>query len=1295
MPRWNRISPRILLVLGLLLPMPGFSSPVRGVTGDYWADLVLGQPDFSSQAINQVTNRRMFNPSGVVVDRFSTPNRLYVFDGGNNRVLGFSDIANALCSGSNSSAVPQGADIVLGQPDFSHSACNGDSNWQNYPVVASPNASCLCSVRQSEISPTEAHYYANMAVSPQGDLFVPDYFNNRVLRYPAPVASAEAADHVWGQSDFTSGYQDAFTSCGTPSSSSLCFTAASDWGAGVGVDPQGNLWVADSGNNRVLRFPNPNAPSAGVPSSTADLVLGQADFNSNQAASGPSDLNHLTNPLAVRVDSAGNVYVADEASGGNRVVVYLAPITSGKAIGYVLTQYIQAPRGLEFDPAGGLWISDAGTNQAVLFNVSPGSPTNFSPLKVLLRSQPWTGSGSPAATSGGDGANFNYQDGNSVGSYTMNPPAGGLGVDSTGDVFITSRDNDFDVWRFPAPIPAIGTLPAGEAHSADWAVFKAAQYGMANQVSPLGLRFGKGMAVAAGQVIVSDSSHLRYWNIPSGVQALSSGQAADGTAGVPAADVSLGTQPEMDRIREDHASPQHLWVLRGYSPSVHLELYNLPLTPGELPVTYLTSPLPVLGGGTISFTRVDGLTTDPTDTNGTYLWFSDTVGNRVIRVRNAENPAMAVVDIVLGQNGLSATGCNGNPSASVLPGCEYCALSCGAGEIAPTASSFAYPGSLRIDHHGNLYVSDGALEWAGNNRLLRFNQANIQNNSAGTPLFGVSASAVYDTGGNFTATSPSSSNGVWGPWETAFNSDDSIMVAGMNEYTGSRFPVVYSNPIGSDNPAAHLSDYTTHAYSSTFDDQDNLYMADLNKSRVLVYFKPFIGAFPTSTPTVSPTPNCCQTAWSYSSGNGTFSSSTDGVAYDPTGSGTLYVGGVTAVQAVNPATGAILGALPNTYSYVNNMARGKDGFLYACDSSHNLYKITLPGGSRATLANFSPYGNDTLYTIAVDDQSTGEDLYVGGANDTVYRVTQGPPVVVTPLTLNGTPSTAPNSDVSGLFFQEGSGGAPATLYVSDEHNNRLLRYLQASPGSAAFNFSSLVSTSVAFPHQITADPEGNLYVCGASGYAAYDSNFLNLWRDCGSSIVPDTTGLAVDGQGGAFLGAGSDNGALMKVGGCGIPGGPPTATPTLTPTFTATYSPTISPSPTPTASPTDTATVTATFTPTLTPTVTPTATSTPSPTGTPSATATPERLVLYPNPGKGSDVHLLVPLSANVGVRVQLFTVAFRKILDHDFGLQSAPQVVLDLPLQDQWQRPLANGLYYVAVITPGGRQILKLLVLR
>ena len=111
---------------------------------------------------------------------------------------------------------------------------------------------------------------------------------------------------------------------------------------------------------------------------------------------------------------------------------------------------------------------------------------------------------------------------------------------------------------------------------------------------------------------------------------------------------------------------------------------------------------------------------------------------------------------------------------------------------------------------------------------------------------------------------------------------------------------------------------------------------------------------------------------------------------------------------------------------------------------------------------------------------------------------------------------------------------------------------------------------------------------------------------------------------------------------------------------------------------------TATLTPTSSPTITSTA--------TPQAT-----IIVYPNPVTGpGPVTLQFTLveSAN-RVEVLVFTLAFRKVNEIVLSNVSAGTTDVALPLTDKEGRPLANGIYYVLVITPQGRSIGKLLVLR
>ncbi|MBW7888072.1 MAG: T9SS type A sorting domain-containing protein [Bacteroidetes bacterium] len=228
------------------------------------AEAVLGQADFISRV--KTTPATMNAPNGVAVD---AEGRLWVADRDNNRVLRF-DNASMKASGS----APDG---VLGQPDFATITSGATGGKMNAP--------------------------ASVSVDVNGRLWVADRGNNRVLRFDNAATKANGAspNGVLGQSDFSS------TSSGTTAES-----MSAPWG--VFIDFSGRLWVADRGNSRVLRFDNAAAKSNGA---SADGVLGQSTFTSSTFLKTQSGLGE---PRGVFVDAAGRLYVADE--GNTRIMVY-------------------------------------------------------------------------------------------------------------------------------------------------------------------------------------------------------------------------------------------------------------------------------------------------------------------------------------------------------------------------------------------------------------------------------------------------------------------------------------------------------------------------------------------------------------------------------------------------------------------------------------------------------------------------------------------------------------------------------------------------------------------------------------------------------------------------------------------------------------------------------------------------------------------------------------------------------------------------------------------------------------
>src|SRR5258708_6408939 len=126
-----------------------------------------------------------------------------------------------------------------------------------------------------------------IAVDKQGNLYVCDTGNNRILRYPAPFnqnGDLLQVDLVIGQKNVSTGSSPNEGNT-APSAKTIAFSSGNSvFQTGLAFDPQGNLWVSDPVNNRVLRFPAASlAPN--TPEPAADIVLGQVDFVTGTLAS--------------------------------------------------------------------------------------------------------------------------------------------------------------------------------------------------------------------------------------------------------------------------------------------------------------------------------------------------------------------------------------------------------------------------------------------------------------------------------------------------------------------------------------------------------------------------------------------------------------------------------------------------------------------------------------------------------------------------------------------------------------------------------------------------------------------------------------------------------------------------------------------------------------------------------------------------------------------------------------------------------------------------------------------------
>jgi uncharacterized protein (TIGR03437 family) len=362
--------------------------------GDFYAEAarVLGQDDLTHGAPNLLEGREISTAGGIAVDVRRSPSPVYVADTANHRVLAWRD-ARFLREG-------RRADLVIGQPDFATalaSSLNRPAGLAldrdgNLFVADSGNHRVLRFLSPFE-QPAAAAITADLvigqyllnrptgiALHPEsGDLLVADTLNNRVLHFAAPLASGMAATRVLGQVSFDESGRGL---------SSTTMTSPTD----AAFDSDGRIYVADTGNSRVLVFgPVKDLSSTGAAALASGAApIGQPDFATNTGATAN---NRLRNPTSLRVDwETGDLWVADT---GNHRVVRFPPVgvlafNGGAAYatgglfgqasftgrtanlgattsGQTSAAGLNLPNALALDAAGNLLVGDANARVALYF----------------------------------------------------------------------------------------------------------------------------------------------------------------------------------------------------------------------------------------------------------------------------------------------------------------------------------------------------------------------------------------------------------------------------------------------------------------------------------------------------------------------------------------------------------------------------------------------------------------------------------------------------------------------------------------------------------------------------------------------------------------------------------------------------------------------------------------------------------------------------------------------------------------------------------------------------------------
>lgn len=396
--------------------------------------------------------------------------------------------------------------------------------------------------------------------------------------------------------------------------------------SGVAVDAAGNLYIADTANNRIRRV-----DAMG----TITTVAGTTGAAGYSGDSGPATSAQLNFPEDVAVDGAGTLYIADTLNhrvrrvAGGVISTVAGTGVAGFSDGVASAAQLSSPDGVAVDGAGNLYIADRSNHR--IRRVTAGVVTTIAGTGGLV----FSGDGGPATTA------------------TL-PAPNGVAADAAGNLWIADRTCVPGVIRRVDAVTGGITSVAGQIDP--------------DGMGPLGL-LARAQLADPRAMIITPQITLVAGGTSGTIQALRGGRAealvgryphAAATAGLARfRDTNFGT---ISGVAFDEAANK-IYLTEATANQLHVVTMIVPADPATWTIAKVnTSSAPGYRDGALAnalFRQPTGLHLDASTKT---LYVADT-GNHAVR---AINLTTATVSTIAGQGQTRGFFGDGMPATNAL-----------------------------------------------------------------------------------------------------------------------------------------------------------------------------------------------------------------------------------------------------------------------------------------------------------------------------------------------------------------------------------------------------------------------------------------------------------------------------------------------------------------------------------------------------------------------------------------------------------------------------------------------------